>query len=51
MIITLYLILQLDLSSVLQYNKYEHYGGNTKKEGVWKLKLLRRTILLMRRQK
>jgi len=31
MIITLYLILQLDLSSVLQYNKYEHYGGNTKR--------------------
>ena len=28
----IYLILRLDLSSVLQYNEHEHYGGNTKKE-------------------
>ena len=30
----MYLILQLDLLSVLQYNLYEHYGGNTKGESI-----------------
>ena len=30
----MYLILQLDLLSVLQYNLYEHYGGNTKGESM-----------------